>query len=138
MRCNLRQVEEGDALLVFEQLREREGHLSRDQVYDAIADSVFTLVWTVDDCPGAVCGSRLASILDNRAYVWMLGTVLIDRYPVSFVRHSRRALRCFTERFGQVYGEVRYDFAESERWLRWLGCDFISDEGKVKIWTRLL
>jgi hypothetical protein len=132
---DLREVRPGDAEAVFATLRAREAYISLEQVHEALEDSLFTLVWTVDGRPGAMCGTRLASMLDNRVYAWMLGTTLIDRHPVAFLRHSRRAIRFFAERYGQVYGQVECDFGRSTRWLHWLGCDFVADTGQVKVWS---
>lgn len=135
MITELREVRPGDAEAVHRHLRPREASISLAEVHQAIGDSLFTLVWAVDGQPGAMCGTRLASMLDNRVYAWMLGTTLIDRHPLAFLRHSRRAIRFFAERYGQVYGQVECDFTRSTRWLDWLGCDFVADTGQVKVWS---
>ena len=134
MIVELREVRPGDAEAVFATLRARDvGRISLPEVKEAADSSIYALVGTIDGRPAVMCAARLASILDDRAYIWLLGTSLIDRYPIVFLRHSRRMLALLTARFPCIYGQVECDFAASERWLRWLGCDFLTDDGQTKV-----
>ena len=136
MIVEFREVRPGDAEALFATLRAREAErASLPEIKAAIADSIYTLVSTFDGKIASISGARLASMLDSRAYIWMLGTVLIDRHPITFARHSRRALSLLAERFGQIYGEVECDFTRSEKWLRWVGCDILPGNEKVKVWS---
>jgi hypothetical protein len=91
-------------------------------IINEVARSILAYTVTLDGMPAVIWGAILTSMLNDQAYVWMLGTRMIDDHPTAFLRHSRKAVMEMRKRFGILYGSLEPDFAVSERWLRWMGC----------------
>jgi len=68
-----------------------------------------------------VCGARCDGVFDDSAYLWVVATQLLDKYPITFLRHSRRGLELLRANFTHLHGLVLADFGCSVRWLEWLG-----------------
>ena len=75
-------------------------------VEDGLANSVAAWAVDVDGEVAVLWGVRVLNLLDDRGYLWMLGTTAIE---------DLRA------RYGLLYGEIESDFAASVRWLTWCG-----------------
>lgn len=129
MIVTIRKAQPDDPILIIPHLRERDaerlGELGDplQLIYDGISTSFFSFTGEIDGEIAALWGARCTTIFDDSAYIWMLGTTLIDRHPTVFLRHSRRALRALTARFRLIYGQIDCDFETSVRWLKWLGAD---------------
>ncbi len=83
-----------------------------------------TLIEPGNGAPAAMLGVT-PSEYDCAGKIWLLGTSAIERYPMTFLRHSREVL-------GQLYGRYtllyNFTFVENEmhhRWLKWLGFVFL-------------
>lgn len=74
----------------------------------------------VDGEPMAMWGLEWQTVLSTPV-LWMLTTDLVDRYPIGFLRESRRVVHEWREIYGPVEGLVDSDFDTSLRWLRWIG-----------------
>ena len=142
MIIEMRPPRREDAVDILPYLRERDMSFLKGKdmpphqvIIDEIARSIVAYTVTLDSVPAVVWGARLAAILDNRAYIWMLGTTFISQLKLAFLRHSRKALREAGERFSLMYGAIECDFDASERWLKWLGCNIVSDDGRLKRFT---
>jgi hypothetical protein len=83
--------------------------------------SIYSIAALADDEIAVLWGVRVCTLLDDRAYLWMLGTRVVDEHPIHMLRHSRAAVKIMRERYSLVYGEVACDFEKSIRWLTWLG-----------------
>lgn len=86
-----------------------------------LANSVAAWAVDLDGEIAVLYGVRVVNLLDDRAYVWMLGTDAVDKHPVAFLRHSRIALERLRGRYSLLYGEIESDFEASVRWLTWCG-----------------
>lgn len=93
-------------------------------IIDGMLHSMETWVGEIDGDIAAMWGIRYTSLLDDRVYVWMLGTTVIAERPLLFLRHSRRVMRALLSRYTMLYGSVHCDFEHSIAWLKWLGADF--------------
>lgn len=137
MIVTIRKAQPDDPLVILPRLRERDAERLSELgdplqiVYDGINTSFMSFAGEIDGELAALWGARCLHIFDDRAYIWMLGTTLIDQHPVAFLRHSRRALRLLTSHFRLIYGQVECDFEASVRWLKWLGADLQFHDGKL-------
>jgi len=86
-----------------------------------VSRSLITFTGLGDNYPVVICGARSAGILADSAYVWLVASSRIETCPLTFVRHSRRAVEMLHQHFKSLHGLVREDFGCSARWLEWLG-----------------
>lgn len=80
-----------------------------------------------DGTPGAVLGVTPGSFGPQWGAVWLLGTPSIEKFPMTFLRHSKGVLDALFERTGK---EGLYNFTHEanevhHKWLRWLGFRFL-------------
>jgi hypothetical protein len=129
-----------DAVRILPYLRERELSFlaSKDEaphkiIMAEIARSLLAYTITVDGEPAVIWGVRLNAMLDDKAYIWMLGSTYVDKHKIAFLRHSRKAVHAIAKRFSTLYGLVEYDFDASERWLRWMGCEIVGDYDTYRV-----
>jgi hypothetical protein len=90
-------------------------------ILEALQTSITCFTATADGVPAVMWGLCYHSMLNDQAYLWMLGTRIVDEHPVHFLRHSRAAMQMMRERYNLIYGECAVDFECSIRWLTWLG-----------------
>ena len=90
-------------------------------VEEGLANSVAAWAIDVDGEVAVLWGVRVINLLDDRAYLWMLGTPAIERHRVVFLRRSRAAIEELRGRYSLLYGEIESDFEASIRWLTWCG-----------------
>jgi hypothetical protein len=69
----------------------------------------------------ALWGVVAESLLEHKAYVWMLGTPAIEHHGLAFARHSVRIINDLHKRFSLVEVHVIPSFRQSIRWIKWLG-----------------
>jgi len=116
-----------DAEAIAPRLRARERALITGEPAVAIKESIensilcFSVLYNGE--LALIWGARPPTMMDDRAYVWMAGTPLIEEHPFLFLRYSQRAMRFMSSQFGQLYGEVECDYDASKRWLTWLGAE---------------
>jgi hypothetical protein len=124
---SFRPARASDAREIVPRLRARDlaGLCQAGDPVDVVIEGLQTSIaaWTVlaDGEIAVLFGFRLAMLLDDRVYLWMLGTTVIDQHPVTFLRKSRGVVRLMRKHYSLVYGEVACDYERSIRWLTWLG-----------------
>lgn len=87
---------------------------------------ISTEVWTAYyaeeiACIMGLCG---ASILSDRAYLWMLHTDVVEDHKLLFVRHSQMWIKEALQRYSEIWGIAVTENEPGIRWLRWLGAEF--------------
>jgi hypothetical protein len=84
---------------------------------------VSDIAWTgeVDGLPVCMFGVSAASILGSIGVPWMIGTDLLERNAVTFLRHSRGALMMMEARYEFLINFVDDRNQAAKRWLGWLG-----------------
>ena len=134
MNVNFRHAERRDALSIVPFLRERErlnllrmGNPAK-VIEEAMELSISNYVGEADGAVAVMWGLRSAQLLDNSAYVWMLGTSLIEEHPIHFLRYSRAAIKLMRERYRVLYGDIETDYKASVKWLKWLGAEVTPHE----------
>lgn len=90
-------------------------------ITEALMRSVNPIVGTVNNQIVVMWGTSHVQLLDNRVYIWMLGTVLVDKHRMLFLRYSRDVIWMLRERYSTIYGEIEIDYYHSIKWLVWLG-----------------
>lgn len=90
-------------------------------------------VW-VGSCDGEfVCAWGLAppSLMSTHAYLWLYTTPAVKQHQFLFVRHSQRMVEHMLMRYDCIVGHVAADAEDSQRWLKWLGAEFLFPTGKL-------
>lgn len=98
------------------------GHRAPIQALERAA-KMSSRVWvgTADGLPGAAWGVAPANLLGDTGVPWLLGTGLIERHAVAFLRGCDDALREMQQGFTVLRNLVDARNYASIRWLRWLG-----------------
>jgi hypothetical protein len=88
-----------------------------------------TLCWTgmVNDEPACMFGVGVIDILGGTGSPWLLGTELIERNAVAFLRRSRVFVAQMIDTFHYLYNYVDARNTLSIKWLRWLGFEMSDD-----------
>ena len=81
--------------------------------------------WTglMDGEPVCMFGCVPASILGNTGRPWLVGTKLLDRHPLVFLRRCKGHVREMAERFDRLENYVDARNLRAMAWLAWLGFD---------------
>ena len=71
------------------------------------------------------------SLMSDQAYAWLNTTEALKGHEFVFIRHSQRVFDELLEEYPSVVGHVMIGADKAYRWLRWLGADFGTPQGKV-------
>lgn len=74
-----------------------------------------------DGVPACVFGCNPGSLLGGQATPWMIGTPLLERYPLAFLRRSRPVVADWAARYTALRNHVDARNTLAVAWLRWLG-----------------
>jgi hypothetical protein len=74
-----------------------------------------------DGEPACVFGVNPGSLLGGAATPWMVGTGLLERYPLAFLRRSRPVVADWAARYTVLANHVDARNTFAVAWLRWLG-----------------
>ncbi len=77
--------------------------------------------WLVDGVPACLFGVIALSVIDARGQPWLVGTQLLERHVVAFLRRSRHAFDEMTAGFAELESIVAEDNQLALRWANWLG-----------------
>lgn len=94
----------------------------------ALADSVrfSSHAWagTVDGEVACIFGVAPVNLLAGKGAPWLLGTELIERHAIAFLRRNRSYIRIMLSMYNHLENHVDCRNAQSIQWLRWLGFTF--------------
>jgi len=83
------------------------------------------ITWTgyLDGVPCCLFGVGPAEGDPSVGVCWMIGTDDVERYPLAFLKASRRAFAMMLSRFPVLVNCVDARHEKAIRWLRWLGAE---------------
>lgn len=87
----------------------------------SIRHSFMAYTWVIDGEPACMYGISIFGLLDETGYPWMLGTDLVKRHYMPFLRNYRRQLDDMLSMFTtlETYVDARHKVCL--RWLKWTG-----------------
>lgn len=87
------------------------------------------MAWTAFYDGEVICifGLRPVTMLSDEAYVWMLGTDLIESEAKTFLRESKSWVRFMSGKYSRIFNYVDKRNKTAIRWLKWLGFTFEKD-----------
>lgn len=119
--------------------REREAYEQLGDAYDTIKTEVYRSLHAYavlyEGQVVAIYGVKGVPI-GTSAYLWLVCSEMCERFPITFLRLSRKVVDDLLTRFDRVHGLVLCDFEKSVRWLRWIGCDMHEPQNGVMVWDR--
>lgn len=65
-----------------------------------------------------------ATLLSDKAYLWLHSTSKINEHVFLFVRHSQRMVDRMLEEYPVIHGMTDPTNQRTTRWLKWLGAEF--------------
>lgn len=85
--------------------------------------TVSTHVWTglVDGAPVCMFGVAPRSVVTGRGCPWMVGSSLLDRYAVTFIRRCGAQVQMMRDSYNLLENHVDARNELAIRWLMWLG-----------------
>lgn len=122
------------AIALCEDLREREAlaGLEPRALVQEVARSCVAWAGLNDGHVAALWGAKVDGLLSDEAYIWLACGREMEKNPITFLRHSRRAITDLRHYFRCLHGLVLTEFGCSVRWLEWLGFEVGPDEKGVR------
>lgn len=79
--------------------------------------------WTglIDGKPVCMLGATVGSLLSNIGRPWMIGTEMLDRHQMAFLRRCRPKVQEMLSQYGRLENYVDERNVRAVNWLRWLG-----------------
>lgn len=86
----------------------------------------------IDGEVACMWGLRPPTFLSDNAYLWLLTTDIIAEHKFLFIRYSQLYIEEALKRYPIITGEVLVDNRPAQRWLKWLGAEFLpSTKGAI-------
>ena len=92
-------------------------------VKTGVSMSVKSWAGVIDGEVVCVCGVAPVPQMPESGAVWLVGTELMDRAPIEFLRHSRRILAEMLGVFPHLWNFADSRHTKALQWLQWLGFD---------------
>lgn len=132
MRVSIEQATDLYVDEILERLRDidKSTFISCPMARAILLDEIKGFAWAglIDGRVACLWGIRPATILNDRTYLWLLTSKLVEENPFLFVRYSQIKARELLKTYSTIYGWVIKDNELSVKWLRWLGCTFSQSE----------
>lgn len=79
--------------------------------------------WTgfLDGVPAAMFGVTQASLVTGTGKPWLIGTDLLDKSPLTFLKECRPFMPEIERRYARLENYVDARNSRAIRWLKWLG-----------------
>lgn len=90
-----------------------------------------TYVGQVDDSIVCIWGVMRQSLLSDRGYLWLLTTEEAEAHKFLIIRYSQRIIENLLKRYRVLIGECAIGDHRARKWMRLLGAEFSSPEGKT-------
>lgn len=82
--------------------------------------------WEIDGEVACIFGVHAESITNTEAIAWLLGSPLIEKYPLGFIRYCKTMVPIILAIFPEIIAFCEKDFSVSKNWLSAIG--FTSQE----------
>lgn len=87
-----------------------------------ICNSQANYVGYINGEVACVYGLRPPTLLSNqRAYLWLLTTDVVDRNKFEFIRHSEIVIENVLKEFEMIVGDTHIKDERAFKWVKWLG-----------------
>lgn len=80
-----------------------------------------TFTGLCDGVPVCIFGVIPQSMVGNTATIWLISSEKINDCPITFLRMGKKRLLELSAHYGMLYNYVDARYAESVKWLKWLG-----------------
>jgi len=100
----------------------------RQVLRNAVACSDMATTGLVDGCPVFMFGTRRASILYNVGTPWMLGSDLLVKHQIEFLRRGQDIVEQMRAPYKFLENHVDCRNKMSIKWLEWLGFEIHSSK----------
>jgi len=116
----------------FEDLKECSTLNSKDEetIRDCMKYCPFLWRGMVNDNVACVWGLAPATILSDKAYIWLYTTKYADEHPFLLVRYSQIMMEHMLKQFSLIVGHTQAENTRAIKWLKWLGAEFGFPNGK--------
>jgi len=71
------------------------------------------------------------SLLRDSVYLWLYTTEALKGNEFVFIRQSQIAVKLILSQYSEIIGHARVENTKGIRWLRWLGAEFDTPDGKA-------
>lgn len=87
----------------------------------SVAMSLWARTWLLEGVPACIYGLASPSLIGDSAMVWLLGTDLVKRHKMIFLRHYKAEITRMLDIYPMVYTMVDTRHKVCLRWLKWIG-----------------
>jgi hypothetical protein len=95
-------------------------HLSQT-IHQARIDGEIACIW----------GLAPPTVMSTQAYIWLYTTAIAEEHTFIVVRYSQMMIQEMLKDYNAITGHCRIDDERAIRWMRWLGAEFSSPQGKL-------
>jgi len=92
-----------------------------ESLRDSIEQSAEAYVGYANRCPAAIFGIVPQDIVAGHAVIWLLTSRMVEEFPLTFVRESKRLLDFFQVNWPVLGGAVDERYEDAMRFLKLLG-----------------
>jgi hypothetical protein len=101
---------------------------------ESLKSSAQAFTGMVEDVPVCMFGVGVLDILGGVGSPWLLGTDLVEKNAMAFLRRSKVYVRQMTDTFPYLYNYVDARNTLSIKWLKWLGFEMADEPVPYGIW----
>jgi hypothetical protein len=85
----------------------------------------------IDGEVACIWGLVPPTVMSTQVYIWLYTTEIADKHTFILVRASQRMVEELLKEYDAITGHCRIDDERAIRWIRWLGAEFGSFQGKL-------
>lgn len=110
---------------------------AEETIRDCIFQSIEVRYGLLDGEVACMWGLIPPTLLSSTAYLWLLTTDIIAEHKFLFIRYSQRYIEEALKQYPTIVGEVLSENRSAQRWLKWLGAEFLPEvKGRISFVIR--